>query len=606
MATRLLCVFLAALLALTACEQVTEAVDAPARAADAAAAFAAAVGEGDTDALAARISNSDRWTAVRLERLLARSFPKGVVGSVEMEVRGPVEQPPDEELTADGSSAETVAFYTLTLESEAAGEPVEFEGEMTLVYDRETDAWGVEFSKTILWPEHPGATRLAIDEKWPRRAAILDRTGKKLAAGPDEQRSYPFGALAGTTIGHLGPAEDADRLVGASGLEEALDERLAGTPTRRLIVFGGEEPSCVEALKKARRKAARAREGEEQEEQKPESTAQDCELETLDVLGRVPGERGRDVKTTLDVDVQGAAEAAYGSTTGGAVVMDPETGDLLAVVSSSPFGPQNYVGVAGVEPFNRALSGGYPPGSSLKVMTGAAALEERVVKEGTTLTGPAEYKGVRNFESGEFGSLDFATAVKFSVNTAFAQIAEDLGARRLTRYAELFGFNRAPTMPLEARTSSFPFPEDEGDVMWGSIGQAQVLASPLQMATIAATIANDGKRMEPRILLRSPKAGERVVSRRTARTMTTLMENVVNGGTGTGASISGAQVAGKTGTAEVDVAGKRMNHAWFISFAPSESPNVAVAVVSELGGVGGQVAAPLAGRILAAVLPLVR
>jgi peptidoglycan glycosyltransferase len=238
------------------------------------------------------------------------------------------------------------------------------------------------------------------------------------------------------------------------------------------------------------------------------------------------------------------------------------------------------------------------------VMTGAAALETGVVDLRTKLTGPAEYKGVRNFESGEFGTIDFATAVKFSVNTAFAQIAEDLGPKRLTRFARAFGFNRPPAIPLGA-VSSFPRPQDEGDLMWGSIGQAQVLATPLQMATVAATIANGGRRMEPRISLAVRPRGERAVSKKTAATMRRLMENVVEGGTGTGARIAGVRVAGKTGTAEVDVNGKRMNHAWFVAFAPADDPKLAVAVVSELGGVGGQVAAPLARAILQATLPLV-
>jgi peptidoglycan glycosyltransferase len=288
------------------------------------------------------------------------------------------------------------------------------------------------------------------------------------------------------------------------------------------------------------------------------------------------------------------------------VVLDPRTGDILAAVASSPFDPSNYVGVAGIEPFNRALSGLYPPGSSMKVMTAAAALETGAVTPSTQLTGPAEYKGVRNFESGEFGTLSFASALQNSVNTAFAQVAEKLGARRLTRFAELFGFNREPEMPLGAARSSFPFPEDEGDLLWSSIGQAQTLATPLQMATLAATIANGGRRMEPRIAFGTRPAGERVVSAKTASTMTTLMESVVQGGTGVGAAISGVRVAGKTGTAEVDVGGERRNHAWFICFAPAGDPTVAVAVVSEYGGVGGQVAAPLARAILTNVLPLVR
>jgi penicillin-binding protein A len=286
--------------------------------------------------------------------------------------------------------------------------------------------------------------------------------------------------------------------------------------------------------------------------------------------------------------------------------MDPATGDLLAVVDSGAFDPGNYVGVAGVASFNRALVGLYPPGSAMKVVTASAALDTRTVRPTTNVTGPKEYKGVRNFESGEFGAIDFATALKFSVNTAFAQVAEDLGGRALTRYATAFGFNKPPALPVEAAESSFPPPQDLSDVMWGSIGQAQVLATPMQMASVAATVANGGRRMEPRIAMGERLVGERAIERRTARTMTALMENVVVGGTGSAARIAGVRVAGKTGTAEVDVAGKRKNHAWFVCFAPADDPKVAIAVVSEYGGIGGEVAAPIAGRMLIRVLPLVR
>jgi peptidoglycan glycosyltransferase len=304
--------------------------------------------------------------------------------------------------------------------------------------------------------------------------------------------------------------------------------------------------------------------------------------------------------------VQRAAQAAYGPDVGGAVVMDPTTGDLLAVVDSGAFDPGNYVGIAGIEPFNRALEGLYPPGSAMKVVTASAALDSGTVKPTTNVTGPKEYQGVRNFESGEFGAIDFATALKFSVNTAFAQVAEDLGGRVLTRYAQAFGFNEQPNLPVEAAESSFPPPQDLSDVMWGSIGQAQVLATPMQMASVAATVANGGRRMEPRIVMGERPTGERAITGRTARTMTRLMENVVVGGTGSGARITGVRVAGKTGTAEVDVAGERKNHAWFVCFAPADDPKVAIGVVSEYGGVGGEVAAPIAGRMLVGVLPLLR
>ncbi|HEV3473443.1 MAG TPA: penicillin-binding protein 2, partial [Actinomycetota bacterium] len=331
----------------------------------------------------------------------------------------------------------------------------------------------------------------------------------------------------------------------------------------------------------------------------------DRKRKVLDTLSQASSRPGRPLRTTLDMRIQRAAQGVY-ATTGGAVVMDPRTGDLLAVVASSPFDPNNYVGVSGIEPFNRALSGLYPPGSSLKVLTAAAALDTNEYKPSDQLTGPAEYKGVRNFESGVFGELSFAEALQFSVNTAFAQIAEKLGPRKLMTYAGRFGFNREHEMALAAARSSFPLPKDEGDLLWGSIGQAQVLATPLQMATLAAMIANGGKRMEPRIAKHDRPTGQRVVSKKTARTMVGLMENVVQGGTGVGAQISGVRVAGKTGTAEVDVGGQRLNHAWFICFAPADDPKVAVAVVSEYGGVGGQVAAPIARSILAAVLPFVR
>jgi hypothetical protein len=474
---------------------------------------------------------------------------------------------------AGGAPPAGTAEYSITYSVGDATADEPLEGVLPLVYDG--GEWAVEWVPSAMWPGYERATGIELSYLWPRRGPILDRRGKVLARGTPHNRRYPFGASAGSTVGHIGELsrkEAAERgryeagdFAGASGLEAAFDEKLVGRPGIVLDVLRG--------------------------------------VRTLKRVIRTRPVPGRPVRTTLDMRVQRAAAAAYGGTTGGAVVLDPATGDVLAVVSSAELNPENYVGARDVQPFNRALSGLYPPGSSLKVMTGAAALETGVVDLRTRLTGPAEYKGVRNFESGEFGTLDFATAVKFSVNTAFAQIAEDLGAKRLTRFARAFGFNEPHEMVLGAATSSFPRPEDEGDLMWGSIGQAQVLATPLQMATVAATIANGGRRMEPRISMSVKPSGERVVSRKTATTMTRLMENVVEGGTGVAARIPGVRVAGKTGTAEVDVSGKRMNHAWFVAFAPSSKPELAVAVVSELGGIGGQVAAPLARAILQATLP---
>ena len=512
------------------------------------------------------------WPEDRLETVIQRLEGQGAITEVQLTADDVV--PPDNE-RSDGAEE---FDYEITYTSSVTTKPISFGGRLPVVFDDEEDRWTVRWERSMLLPGEELARGFGISYRFPPRAPLLDRRGRKLAVGDGEDRSYPFGSVAGTTVGHIAPVARKDLrkgdlrrpgdLVGASGLELAFEERLAGTPRMRLELVGRKR-------------------------------------EVLEVLGVTPGKEAKPLRTTLDMRIQRGAEAAYGGTTGGAVVLDPQRGDILAVVSSSPFDPTNYVGVAGIEPFNRGLSGLYPPGSSLKVMTAAAALETGEVTPTTRLTGPTEYKGVRNFESGEFGTLTFASAMQNSVNTAFAQVAEDLGAKRLKTFADLFGFNRSPTMPLGAARSSFPLPEDEGDVMWGAIGQAQVLATPLQMATVAATVANHGKRMEPRITLGAAPQGERVIARKTARQLTELMEGVVEDGTGVAAQIPGITVAGKTGTAEVDVGGERKNHAWFISFAPANDPKVVVAVVSEYGGIGGQVAAPLARSILQSVLPLI-
>jgi cell division protein FtsI/penicillin-binding protein 2 len=528
--------------------------------------------ERDQDALAeVTFTETD---SRRFIRVAERAVADGLVSDAEVEI-GELAEPRAEEI--EGQVALSIAVpYTVTWTSDAAREPVSFDGEFTLAY-ADGHGWRALLEPGHLWPGIEGARGLAVTYRWPKRGAIRDRKGRLVARGRADERRYPFGAVAGSTIGHVGTltAQDIEAgaegevgdLVGASGLEEAFQERLAGEPSSSLHVVG--------------------REGR-----------------TIETIGETEGAPGENIKITLDMELQRAAEQAYGSTVGGAVVMHPSSGDLLAVVDSSSFDPNNYVGATGVQPFNRALAGGYPPGSSMKVVTAAAALDSGVVTPSTRVTGPKEYKGVRNIESGEFGSIPFSSAVQFSVNTAFAQVAEELGADRLTRYAEAFGFNRVPSMALGARTPSFPEPAHLGDLMWASVGQAQVIATPLQMASVAATIANGGKRMEPRIDMSEPKTGERAVSRRSAQQLATMMQAVVEGGTGVNARISGVAVAGKTGTAEVDVAGERRNHAWFVAFAPVGDPSVSVAVVSEYGGVGGQVAAPLARAILVRSLPL--
>ncbi len=559
-----------------ACTQAPE-IASPVNAADA---FIAAWNSQDGEAMRSAFdrASSDEWRVSELETFLKRSFEKGAIESYEVERTGDVPVPTEEEIDAAEGPIAAPVRYALTYSSDAADEPVTLDGTLQMTYSTEADEWSVRFDRSRLWPGIEGATGFKVTTRWLQRGRILDRNGRVLARGSRQRRSYPLDALAGSTIGHLEPltkktlagAADGHQpgdLVGASGLEAAYDERLAGTPSAELAVVG--------------------RGGK-----------------VLQVVGEKPGRAGEDVRASLDARVQQASSVAFGDTVGGAVVLEPRSGDILAAVTAYDVNPNDLVGASEVNPFNRALSGLYPPGSSMKVVTAGAALDTGVVKPSTRLTGPREYQGVRNFESKSYKSLDFATAVKFSVNTAFAQVAQKLGAERLLSYARDFGFNREPVMALDAAKSSFPFPEDDYALMWGSIGQAQDLATPLQMATVAATVANGGVRVEPRASIDDGKDAARVLSAKTARTLSRLMEDVVEGGTGVKARIRGVRVAGKTGTGEVDVDGKRKNHAWFITFAPVQRPRVAVAVVSEYGGIGGEVAAPLTRDILVRVLPL--
>ncbi len=530
----------------------------------------------DREALARVLGDSSR--ATRFLKVFARAKRQGEISTASVRSDGQPQFIEIEPVNEDISVAFDVP-YEIEWSSEAAAEIVSLAGELRIEYRDLADEWEVSLTPEAIWPGIEGAAGFATEYEWFRRGTLKDRHGNVIAKGPVASRRYPYGPVGGTTVGHIGSLTKADLregadgdagdLVGASGLEAAFQERLAGLPSSRLIVV-------------------------------------DSQGSQIETLGGIEGYPGETVKVTLDMELQRAVENAFGSTIGGSVLIQPSTGDLLAVVDSSSFDPNNYVGAQDVEPFNRALFGGYPPGSTMKVVTAAAALETRTVRPDTTLTGPKEYKGVRNFESGEFGSIPFATAVKFSVNTAFAQVAEDLGGSKLTHFAEAFGFNRSPKMALAARESSFPEPVGLGDVMWASVGQAQVLATPLQMASVVATVGNDGKRMEPRIDMDEPLEGERVMSKRHAKQLAAMMQAAVEGGTGVNARISGVSIAGKTGTAEVDVSGERRNHAWFVCFTPVDGPRVALSVVSEYGGVGGQVAAPIARRILLATLNVVR
>ena len=259
--------------------------------------------------------------------------------------------------------------------------PAELEGELSMTYTSE-DTWTVDVSKELLWPGIDGAAGFDVVSEWEKRGRILDRSKSVLAKGAVDERSYPQGLRRGDHGRAHRPSVQGGREGGGRG---------DGRRPRRRLGDGGGVPG-----------GTRGNADAEVAGRRPEGTG------SWRSWGRAAGAAGTDVRTTLDVDVQRAAESAYG--------VDGRRGrrhrsQVRATCSRSCRRRRSIrtttSGVAEIEPFNRALSGLYPPGSSMKVVTAAAALDTKTVTPDTNVTGPKEYQGVRNFESGEFGTHRF-------------------------------------------------------------------------------------------------------------------------------------------------------------------------------------------------------
>ena len=349
------------------------------------------------------------------------------------------------------------------------------------------------------------------------------------------------------------------------------------------------------------------------------------------------------VVLTLSAAAQTAARDALGDRRGSVVALDPATGEILAMYSNPSYDPQTLASLeAGVaqtafdalnaDPANPALPRAwreiYPPGSTYKAVTTAVGLETGITTPETTyptlseLTLPLTTSTIQNFNGSTCGGTLEQSFVK-SCNTTFAQIGLDL-AELFPPGDEQFGIGSAPPLDENPKpvASTGPrsgtFATDAPAFARAGIGQAPVAVTPLQMALVAAAIANDGVMMEPHVLGRVTDNDEQVIRNaepepwRTATTpavaatVTDLMLQVVEGGTGTSARIDGVAVAGKTGTAQNEDAkgNPRPPHAWFIAFAPAEAPRVAIAVLVENGGTGGSVAAPIARQVIQVLLGL--
>jgi cell division protein FtsI/penicillin-binding protein 2 len=434
----------------------------------------------------------------------------------------------------------------------------------------------VKWDPRLVFPGLAEGASLTRRTVAPRRAKILARGRQTLAEGPATQRSSPLGPLASSIAGVVAqPKTQAEREatfargfppgtpVGQNGLERILETRVAGRPGGTL--FAGGRP-----------------------------------------VARSSPVASGPVRTTIDVRIQAAAVQALAGRFGGIAAVDPRTWEVRAL--------------AGV-----AFSAPQPPGSTFKIVTATAALDDKLVKPTTPF--PVEDKAViegvdLENANGEFCGGSFANSFADSCNSVFAPLGVKVGAKRLVETAERFGFNSRPSIP-GALPSTLPAAgEVGGPLAVGStaIGQGKVLATPLQFAIIAATIADNGLRREPTFLTEARIApAVRVTPKKVARQVEKLMIGVVQHGTGTAASLApAAQVAGKTGTAELvstvprnppseestpqNNDKEKETDAWFTGYAPVKHPKLAVCAMFVKAGAGGDVAAPAVRLVLQAGL----
>jgi len=362
-----------------------------------------------------------------------------------------------------------------------------------------------------------------------------------------------------------------------------------------------------------------------------------------EMLGRP--KRGATVVTTLDANLQSVAQQALGDLPGGVVAIDPTTGAILAMVANPSFDPnplashhQDTVTKAwdelqsapGKPLLSRAGQELFPPGSTFKLVTAAAALENGDTPD-TKYPNPPELdlpqtnNTLQNFGGehclGGVPQLTLAQALQVSCNVVFGEVGLKLGADKLVAQAQKFGFDQRIPFDIPFAEGSIPpassFKDNQPLVAYSAIGQSSVGANPLQMALVASAIADGGVEMRPRLVREirdpsgrvvksfDPEAFGRPISAQTSQELTQMMVSVVQSGTGTAAQIPGVTVAGKTGTAQHPGGDP---HAWFVCFAPAEHPKIVVAVVVLDGGslgseaTGGHVAAPIAKAVLEAAL----
>jgi len=416
--------------------------------------------------------------------------------------------------------------------------------------------------------------RELLAEQLIKRGLIRADDGRVLARSPAEPqkrfgRRYPTGPLFAQAVG----CTSLDR--GRAGLEDFYNDALTGRATN-----------------------------------------------AIDAVTRLfgPAKVGDDLRTTLSEKAQKVATDALASREqkGAVVALELKTGAVKVLAAKPSFDPNG--GDCGAN-LNLATQGLFPPGSTMKAVTASAAIDSGKYQPDSRVSGRngKEISGapLNNFGDEDFGDIDLTFALTNSVNTVWAEVAEKVGKRTMADYMEKFGFYEDPPMDYpdnqmvasgvnKGRKRLVKPTSDQVDIGRVAIGQGDLEVTPLQMATVAQTIGNGGVRMEPRLVAKVvdqdgrtvdeplPQEAERVMSEDSAQKVGDMMRNVVKEGTGTAAALEGVDVAGKTGTAEVNLKG--LNDPWFIGF----TDRFAVAVVFERvqGGTGGTISAPVAKAVL--------
>ena len=405
----------------------------------------------------------------------------------------------------------------------------------------------------------------------------------------ENRRYYPNGRLAAHLLGYAGVDNQ-----GLHGLESLYEETLAGEPGSILVQRDAQQ----QAFRRAERRPT----------------------------------AGVSLELSIDSFIQHVAERElraavreHGAAGGSVVVLDPRTGDILALANEPTFNPNAWRRAPADARRNRATQDVYEPGSTFKIVTASAALEERMVRPDDvidTSPGVVYFGGrpIREFRGRNYGALTFADVIVKSSNVGASQIGVSLGPDRLNRYVRRFGFGQTSARDFPGESRGIVRDASrlrEGDLARVAMGYT-VSVTPLQMAVAMNAVANRGELLAPR-LVRATLRGDvheeiparvvrRAITARTAATVTRIMEDVVARGTARAARIPGYRVAGKTGTAEKLLPGggySRTDHvASFAGFVPSTRPELTVLVaIDDVAGSGGVVAAPVFRRIGEAVLP---